>query len=480
MKTETINAGWTLSGKIMGAGQVIVKESLALPFSLSNFAHLCGKEGLFLRQWRMSACIEKPLERKTSLSERWFLTLDGIEGEGEARIGEEAICALRPQLEVDVTRWMQGGACALSLVFPPHLPCLFPGETGEDLPIEIGLFSAKVRAVYFARLLFFDIQNGAVTVKLEAFGAGRVLVKLRLLFGDALIWYENIETQVHVGENEISCPVSVPVPNGAVLRVLAERGGEGCDEGERVVCGNLPKPVHFAHFRKIPSDSVLQSLVESGFHAVVLHASFNETLEANCRRLGLCLILAQREIPLHPMLQYEDTEEGACPLPLCGEENKAAVLTRHILHQRETRSPIHLYACGRQRDDDTGLFTADGTPLPALSIVRRALSPVFVTAAPDKPRCIPGAHFNIEILLYQRAHEGEILRIEAHLREESGKTLKSGFFTVCAKGEKQSVGTLETAVPWSLTGELTLYLSVLHKDEPLAENLLKIPRLSLA
>ena len=472
MKTEILNAGWTLSGRIKGAGQAICRESLALPFSLSNFADLCGRDGLFLREWTFSAYVSKPQERKTSLTERWFLTLDGIEGKGSLKIGEETK-ALTSHMEVELTKQMREGGCAVSLVFPPHLPRLLPGEMGQDLPVEIGLFSAKVRGVYFLRLTDFDVHNGNAEVMMEAFAAGRVLVKLRLLHGDALLWHENREMNVSVGENALLCPIPLDVPNGAVLKISVERGGEGCDEGEKVVCGNLPEPKVSAHFRKEPPEAVLQILAESGFHAVVLHTSPNEALEGRCRALGLRLISAPKDFPVRPMLHYEETE--ACPLPLCGEEGKAELLTQYVLSRREKGADIRLYAGGRQKDDPAGLFTADGEALPCLAAVTKALSPVFVTAVPDKPHCIPGAPLNLSIDLYQQGHDGKVLRVEAHLAGGDRRELKAGFFTVCAKGNRQSVGTLATQIPWNLSGDLMLRLQVMRQEECLCENKIKIP-----
>lgn len=169
MRTEELTAGWLAQGRVPGAGVCDVRREVALPFLLADLCGACGREGLFLRAWELSREVARPAEPPRSHAERVLLTLDGVLGAGELFIGGKARGRLRPHMEVDLSEDLRGGPCRVALRFAPHLPRLYPGERGRELPVESKLLSARVRSVYRLRIEGVEVRGNLARVRLFAY-----------------------------------------------------------------------------------------------------------------------------------------------------------------------------------------------------------------------------------------------------------------------------------------------------------------------
>ena len=310
MRTEELTAGWLAQGRVPGAGVCDVRREVALPFLLADLCGACGREGLFLRDWELSREVARPAEPPRSHAERVLLTLDGVLGAGELFIGGKARGRLRPHMEVDLSEDLRGGPCRVALRFAPHLPRLYPGERGRELPVESKLLSARVRSVYRLRIEGVEVRGNLARVRLFAYGAGRVRLCLRLLAGEELLFSENVEVPVQVGSQVVERPVDRKGHAFAVLRVRADLAGEGCDEAEGF-CGPEGEAHAFAHFFARPDGAMLQAARRAGFDAAALHVYPDEALRRACAQAGLIAVPQRAAVRRCTLLRADDGGEGA-------------------------------------------------------------------------------------------------------------------------------------------------------------------------
>ena len=352
MRTEELTAGWLAQGRVPGAGVCDVRREVALPFLLADLRDACGREGLFLRAWELSREVARPAEPPRSHAERVLLTLDGVLGAGELFIGGKARGRLRPHMEVDLSEDLRGGPCRVALRFAPHLPRLYPGERGRELPVESKLLSARVRSVYRLRIEGVEVRGNLARVRLFAYGAGRVRLCLRLLAGEELLSSENVEVPVQVGSQVVERPVDRKGHAFAVLRVRADLAGEGCDEAEGF-CGPEGEAHAFAHFFARPDEAMLQAARRAGFDAAALHVYPYEALLRACadeRKIDLILTtggtgLSPRDVTPEATADVLEREIRAIPVAMWVEGLKVtpnAMLSRAVAGTRGSSLIVNL------------------------------------------------------------------------------------------------------------------------------------------
>ena len=466
MRTEELRENWHLVGRICGAAQPDVQGDCALPFALGDWAQACGRDGLFLRGWELCRTVVRPEEPAHSHAERTLLTLEGVRGEGELLLDGKVLCALRPHVETDVSEALREGEALLTLRFFPHIPHLYSGEHGRDLPVETGLFAARLRNVYLLRIDRVEAAPEGVRIGLYAYGAGKVRLCLRLLRGEQLLWSENVETHVCVGTQELLRPVPDVGPEGAVLRVRVDMGGEGCDACEAPYLRPGKAVRAAAHVRAIPDEEQLRGLREAGFDGVVLHGYAHEGMRRACAQAGLHLEQAGPEMALHPVLrlgaeQYAAAERSCFCAPLADEEGQLAhaeKLREAVLRTRIAGRQVQVLALGRQRDAQDGLFDASGRPRQALFALKDALGRIAVCAMTERRIYYPFAQFCARILLLCDEPDGEAAVVRAMLTLWDGTEVASRSFAVCADRRVTEAGVLRAQLPWARLDGLALRL----------------------
>lgn len=466
MRTEELRENWHLMGKIRGAAQPDVQGDCALPFALGDCAKACGRDGLFLRSWELCRTVARPEEPAHSHAERTLLTLEGVRGEGELLLDGQVLCALQPHVEVDVSEALRQGEALLTLRFFPHIPRLYSGEHGRDLPVETGLFAARLRNVYLLRIERVEAAPEGVRIGLYAYGAGKVRLCLRLVRGEQLLWSENVETRVCVGRQGLLRPMPDVGPEGAVLHVRVDMGGEGCDACETPYLRPGKAARAAAHVRAVPGEEQLRGLREAGFDGVVLHGYAHEGIRRACTRVGLRLEQAGPELALQPLLrpgaEQQAAEEGQCLCsPLADEEEQLAhaeKLREAVLRTRVAGRQVQVLALGRQRDAQDGLFDAEGEPRQALYALKNALGRIAVCALTERRVYYPFAQFSARILLLCDAPDGEAAVVRAQLTLWDGTEVASRSFALCADRRVTEAGQLRAQLPWARLDGLVLRL----------------------
>lgn len=466
MRTEDLRDNWVLTGAITGAAQPDVRGECALPFALRDWASVCGRDGLFLRAWELRRTVARPKEPAHSRAERTLLTLEGVCGEGELMLDGRVVCPLAPHVEVEVSEALRQGEALLTLRFAPHIPRLLPGEHGRELPVETGLFAARMRNVYLLRIERVEAVPEGVRIGLHAYGAGKVRLCLRLVRGEQLIWSENVETRVCVGRQELLRPMPDVGAEGAVLRVRVDMGGEGCDACEVPYLRPGKAMRSVAHLRAAADEEQLRWLKMAGFDGVVLHGTAHEGLRKACAEAGLLLEQAGTEIALHPLLrpgaEQKAAGEGQCICaPLTDEAGQLAhaeKLREATLRTRIAGRQVHVLALGRQRDAQDGLFDGAGKPRQALYALKDALGRIAMCALTERVVYYPFAQFCARILLLCDVPDGEAAVVRAQLTLWDGTEVVSRSFAVCADRQAVEAGELRAQLPWARLEGLVLRL----------------------
>lgn len=465
MRTEELTAGWLAQGRVPGAGVCDVRREVALPFLLADLRGACGREGLFLRAWELSREVARPAEPPRSHAERVLLTLDGVLGAGELFIGGKARGRLRPHMEVDLSEDLRGGPCRVALRFAPHLPRLYPGERGRELPVESKLLSARVRSVYRLRIEGVEVRGNLARVRLFAYGAGRVRLCLRLLAGEELLFSENVEVPVQVGSQVVERPVDRKGHAFAVLRVRADLAGEGCDEAEGF-CGPEGEAHAFAHFFARPDEAMLQAARRAGFDAAALHVYPDEALRRACAQAGLIAVPQRAAVRRCTLLRADDGGEGAhagdclcAPLLREGpreEFAQAEKLLRAAGAQRAAGAAVRVQALCRQSDAQDGLFSPAGAPRQALCALRGALGGACIHIAGGRGPLLPGQAFAAELLLLLQPGEEGAAVVRAGLFLLDGTPVAQRSFATGASETVNRLGALRAQLPWDCRGGLLL------------------------
>lgn len=481
MRREWVNEGWSVQGRVTGAGQADVQGETALPFRLEGFASACGREGLFLRGWDLARVLQRPAEPEHSHAERTLLTLDGVRGAGVLLVDGRERCALQPRMEVDVSEEMRAGQCHVLLRFAPHLPVLWPGERGRDLPVETAVWSAQVRNVYLLRIEGVEFAQGCVRVHIYAYGSGKVRVCFRLLDGEQLVWSENDQAVVRVGSQVLERPFAPDSPpRFALMRVTIDMGGEGCDEICVPYATLTPEPRYFAHFCALPGEEMLRAVRQAGFDGVHLPQPVPASLRESCCKLGLHLE-EEKQPPRLCMLLRADQEtrlpqpEECLAAPMleegpAAEFAQAQKLCRAVARLRAEGKPVHMLALGRQRDAQDGLFGPEGQPRCALFALRGVMGRVSLFVPGPWPVCYPYADFSAPVQLFVREPNGAAAVVCVLLYLWDGTPLAERSFAVSLAQPVQTVGPLEVRLPWNLNGGLMLRVQCWRGGVLVAQN----------
>lgn len=486
MRTENIGAGWRVSGRLPGAGHAESGREVQLPFELRHLEPFCGNEGAYLRIWTLSRLVDAPMEPPHSHAERILLTLEGVYGQGELLVEGCDPQPLLPGMEVDLSCALRGGACYVQLRFDPHFPVLLPGEYGSAPPVDTALFAARVRSVYLLRIVDVNTESGDVQLRLFAYGAGKVSVRLQLMREDALLWSERFTVHVCVGEQTLLRKV----PNarefcGAQLLVHIDMGGEGCDQCTVPFAPHSEDCRAVAHFYAIPTDAMLQSVRHAGFDAVALRSYAHQGVRAACAREGLDLYPFDPNLPVRTLLRPDHSsqpmEQDMRLLASIHDESplqqflQAQHLEEAVLCARAAGRRVHVQALGRQADAQFGLFDAQGRPRQALYAMRGALGRLAVRAKLSCRMVQPGAAFSaeIELICAQASEQSAVVRAQLYLWD--GTEVASRSFVVRRKTPSVRAGEMRALMPFTCTQGAVLRLQCWADGHLAAQNHIYIP-----
>lgn len=465
MRSEDLREGWLLQGRVPGAAVSDVRREISLPFALTDLADACGREGLFLRAWELEREIAFPKEPPHSRAERALLTLDGVVGQGRLFVGGRARGPLRPHMELDVSEETRGGPCRLLLRFEPHLPRLYPGERGRELPVETRLQSARLRSVFRLRIEEVRVRGLCAHIVLHAYGAARARLCLRLLQGESLRFSENLEVDLRPGRTEIERFLGEAAADFARLRLRVDVGGEGCDEAETY---REPEraPRALAHFFARPQADMLLDVRRAGFDAAALHVFADEALRADCAAAGLLCRPQKRRPPRYTLLRALDGGAQARPGDcLCAPQSRedagfsqAEKLLRAAGEMRIKGGEIRVQALTRQSDAPDGLFDASGAPRQALYALRGALGPAALHIGGGRGPLLPGQDFSAPLFLLLETGETGAAVVRAQLFRLDGSLVAERSFASAALEAANALGDFRAALPWDCRGGLLLRL----------------------
>ena len=480
MRTEEAMEGWRLSGRIPGAGQEdAAQEDIRLPFALEHFENLASREGMFLRAWELSREISRPQDPPHSRAERVLLTLDGVCGQGVLHLNENLRAPLEPQMELDVTEMLRDGPFCLTLRFDPHFPHLYSGERGRDLPVEVSVMSVRVRSVFLLRIDALSAESSCVCVKIHAYGAGKVRLCLRLMEEERLIWSENSELRIAVGDQIIERPFDPGTCRSGRLCAVIDMGGEGCDEREILwgKCAEMPKS--WALLRAFPQEGILEEIRRAGFDGVVVAQPESAALRTACARQRLHLrFCTQNAVLPHPLLR-PDTEsmEGnaAWMAPLRSERPEdqllqAVRLCNAVSRLRAENRTFSLLALTRQKDAPDGLFDAKGKPHLALHALYGVLSRIAVLSVGQEKLCYPGGAFEVDIYACTAVPDEGAAVIDAQLYLWDGTLAARHSYPVSLNRPSVYAGRLKTQLPWGCCEGLMLRLQCWRSGVLAAQN----------
>lgn len=481
MRKMELQDGFCLTGKIPGAANPDIVTEVSLPFELQKVQELCGQEGLFLRSWELHALLTRPEEPVHSRAERTLLTLDGVYGAGEVCVGESMRLPLAPHMVLDVTEAILAGNTKLEIHFFPQHPRLLNGERGKDLIARGGLVSAELRNIYHMQIVSAELNsNGDACIRILAYGAGKIRLCLRLMHQEQLLWSENSTLFLHVGEQMFIRKIDEEyLRKGAVLRVSADMGGEGCDTCETLYSSGNEKPLSLAHFRKLPDESMLKIISEAGFEGIVVYDCPHKKIRNRCMELGLYCIWKREEMILNPILapfsEYDTLHEGCLMVPMdvegeAAEFQQAQRLSEAVLAHRTEGKICEILALSRQRDAQDGLFDAEGRPRMALYALKNALSKIVMWVAGEKRVYKPYEEFCEEIHLLCTSPDRKPAAVQAQLYTWSGREVACRVIPFCLKESVQSLGEIKARLPLENMQGLVLRMQCIRDGRILAVN----------
>jgi len=501
------------------------REALSLPFdpkkgllpALRARGLLWGEgrsgEWVYLRAWRFAKSLCPPPEPPEGRSERYFLYLGNLRGSGEVLAGGRNLGALAPFAQIELSQALLCGPCELTLSF---VPALMQGESALPALID----PPSLVCCYFARIARAQAacgEGGALQIHLhvQAFGEGRVQLRLHLMKGDALCQSLVEERRLQAREQTLRFSMEMPaaVYEGEAsslytLYIKMERAGALCDSTQLSL--RLPQeqpaaPPQFPLLLDEKSDpAALGGLRQLGIEGAAFFSLPPQALLSRLDEEGLCvwLLLKKGQEPdgaalslgfaSHPCARYlgglsfrfadGSPADGRDPCLFALEESarRLGLVPGHLdgleaLACEETPGylrALKLYArltkarCeGKRLGLPLELLGRTGRPSAEEAALRSALSPFGVYVCRGATAPLPGAPLRLHLYPLGRVQGACVL--EAQIYSCRGRRIKDSVFTLNSFSDFSLPLHLEAALPWPLEGPPLLRLRLCQNGKTL-------------